>query len=93
MATVEDLAGRVARLERDVQEIRQSRSAEAFAFGISVVQADTQAIRTELGQVRAEMATSTELGQVRDELEAVKAQLAGVAQGVTEILARLGGDG
>jgi predicted nucleic acid-binding Zn-ribbon protein len=83
MATVEELASRVARLEREIQEIRESRGAEALAFGISVVQADTRAIRTELSEVHAEMATSAEL-------EAVKAQLASVAQGVTEILARLG---
>ena len=69
-----DLAARVAHLEAQVQELRQSSAPAGLAYGLSLVRDEVAELRTE-----------TQAGFV-----AVNDRLGTLAEGIQQILARLG---
>lgn len=73
---------RVAGLEHQIRNIFPAK-VDAVAYGVSLVHADTQAIRQELGEIRGDV---HEARQIADGHTSV---LAGLSAAVQEILRRL----
>ncbi len=55
MATIEELERRIVLLEQQVNQVLPNK-VDAVAYGLSLVHADTQAIRGELGEHREMLA-------------------------------------
>lgn len=87
--TVEE---RLAAVEAQVQELRESRTTEALALGVTLVHADTAAIRADVTAVQAEMATRADLTAMRGELAElsgeVTTRLAGIETALQQLLSR-----
>ncbi len=82
MTTMEELAARVARLEGDVDGIRELRldvGLQAQAYGLGLVHTDTQALRADVTVLRGDMT------QVRGDITELRSDMTQVRGDITEV--------
>jgi outer membrane murein-binding lipoprotein Lpp len=88
--TPDELAARVGNLEEDVSRIRDLRLEvllQAQAYGLSLVHADTQALRTDVTELRTDMTeVRTDVGELRTDMTEVRTDVAELKGLVSEIL-------